>query len=80
MHHGSILIPWFFFTLMPKPFSSHFVNFKDLLTCFNRDILPMFMGDKVIENGTIFLPAGDGKSTFVSCRDFAATAANLRSG
>ncbi|MCE7071887.1 SDR family oxidoreductase [Dyadobacter sp. CY327] len=41
------------------------------------DVLPMFIGDKVIENGTIFLPAGDGKSTFVSRKDFAAAAANL---
>lgn len=41
------------------------------------DILPMFMGDKVIETGMIFLPAGDGKSSFVSRKDFAVAAANL---
>lgn len=41
------------------------------------DILPMFMGDKVIETGTIFLPAGDGKSSFVSRKDFGAAGANL---
>jgi NAD(P)H dehydrogenase (quinone) len=36
------------------------------------DILPMFMGDKVIETGTIFLPAGDGKSSYASRSDLAA--------
>lgn len=41
------------------------------------DILPMFMGDKVIETSTIFLPAGDGKSSFATRKDFAAAAANL---
>jgi NAD(P)H dehydrogenase (quinone) len=39
------------------------------------DILPMFMGDKVIETGTIFLPAGDGKSSYASREDLAAAGA-----
>ncbi len=39
------------------------------------DILPMFMGDKVIETGTIFLPAGDGKSSYASRADLAAAGA-----
>jgi NAD(P)H dehydrogenase (quinone) len=43
------------------------------------DILPMFMGDNVIETGTIFLPAGDGKSSYASRRDLAAAAAILLS-
>lgn len=41
------------------------------------DILPMFMGDKVIETGTIFLPAGNGKSSYASRRDLAAAGAIL---
>ena len=41
------------------------------------DILPMFMGDKVIETGTIFLPAADGKTSFASRSDLAAAAAIL---
>jgi NAD(P)H dehydrogenase (quinone) len=41
------------------------------------DILPMFMGDKVIETGTIFLPAGDGKASFASRNDLAAAGAIL---
>lgn len=36
------------------------------------DILPMFIGDKVLENGTIFLPAGEGKSAYASRNDMAA--------
>ena len=39
------------------------------------DILPMFMGDKVIETGTIFLPAGNGKSSYASRNDLAAAGA-----
>jgi NAD(P)H dehydrogenase (quinone) len=41
------------------------------------DILPMFMGNKVIETGTIFLPAGDGKASYASRSDLAAAAAML---
>lgn len=41
------------------------------------DILPMFMGDKVIETGTIFLPAGDGKASYTSRYDLAAAGAIL---
>jgi NAD(P)H dehydrogenase (quinone) len=39
------------------------------------DILPMFMGDKVIQTGTIFLPAGDGKSSYATRADLAAAGA-----
>jgi NAD(P)H dehydrogenase (quinone) len=35
------------------------------------DILPMFMGDNVIETGTIFLPAGAGKASYASRKDLA---------
>jgi NAD(P)H dehydrogenase (quinone) len=41
------------------------------------DILPMFMGDKVIETGTIFLPAGDGEASYASRNDLAAAGAIL---
>lgn len=41
------------------------------------DILPMFMGDKVIETKTIFLPAGEGKSSYASRGDLALAGANL---
>jgi NAD(P)H dehydrogenase (quinone) len=41
------------------------------------DILPMFMGDKVIESGKIVLPAGDGKVSFATRNDLAAAGAVL---
>lgn len=41
------------------------------------DILPMFMGEKVIETGSIFLPAGEGKSSYASRNDLAEAGANL---
>jgi NAD(P)H dehydrogenase (quinone) len=41
------------------------------------DILPMFIGDKVIETGTIFLPAEDGNSSYASRSDMAAAGAIL---
>jgi NAD(P)H dehydrogenase (quinone) len=37
----------------------------------------MFMGDKVIETGSIFLPANDGKFSFASRNDMAAAGAIL---
>jgi NAD(P)H dehydrogenase (quinone) len=40
------------------------------------DILPMFMGDKVLETG-IFLPAGDGKVSFATRKDMAVAASIL---
>ncbi|REA58031.1 SDR family NAD(P)-dependent oxidoreductase [Dyadobacter luteus] len=41
------------------------------------DILPMFMGDQVVAAGTIFLPAADGKTSFVSRQDLAVAGANI---
>lgn len=41
------------------------------------DILPMFIGDKIIETGTIFLPAADGKAAFASRKDMAEAGAIL---
>lgn len=47
-----------------------------LLNALYMDILPMFMGEKVLESG-IFLPAGDGKASFTTTRDLAEAAANI---
>ncbi|RXQ91501.1 SDR family oxidoreductase [Ancylomarina salipaludis] len=35
------------------------------------DMLPVFLGEKVIESGRIFFPAGDGKVAFVTRKDMA---------
>lgn len=43
------------------------------------DVLPMFMGEKVLETG-IFLLAGDGKASFATRLDMAEAAANILSG
>jgi NAD(P)H dehydrogenase (quinone) len=43
------------------------------------DVLPMFMGEKVLETG-IFLPAGDGNASFAPRLDMAEAAANILSG
>jgi NAD(P)H dehydrogenase (quinone) len=41
------------------------------------EMLPLFMGDKVLENGVIFQPAGDGKVSYASRIDMAEAAANI---
>jgi NAD(P)H dehydrogenase (quinone) len=43
------------------------------------DVLPMFLGDKVLETG-IFLPAGEGRVPFATRLDMAEAAANVLSG
>ncbi|OGH01226.1 MAG: hypothetical protein A2600_03815 [Candidatus Lambdaproteobacteria bacterium RIFOXYD1_FULL_56_27] len=44
------------------------------------DILPMFLGPQVLEQKTIFLPAGAGKGSFVSRKDLAEVGAHLLTG
>ncbi|WP_426278786.1 SDR family oxidoreductase [Chryseobacterium sp. S-02] len=41
------------------------------------DIIPQFIGDKVLETGTIYLPAGNGKTAFTLRSDMAEAAANI---
>lgn len=41
------------------------------------DMLPMFIGEKVLENGTIFLPAGDGKAAYATRVDMAEAGARV---
>jgi NAD(P)H dehydrogenase (quinone) len=41
------------------------------------DMLPIFIGDQVLETGVIFQPAGDGKASFALRADMAAAAANI---
>jgi NAD(P)H dehydrogenase (quinone) len=43
------------------------------------DVLPMFMGEKVLETG-IVLPAGNGKAAFTTRGDMAEAAANILAG
>lgn len=41
------------------------------------DILPMYIGEQVIERGMIYLPAGNGKTGFVTRKDMAEMAAAI---
>ncbi|HWV74720.1 MAG TPA: SDR family oxidoreductase, partial [Pseudosphingobacterium sp.] len=41
------------------------------------DIIPQFIGDKVLETGTIYLPAGNGKTAFTLRSDMAEAAAKV---
>jgi NAD(P)H dehydrogenase (quinone) len=43
------------------------------------DVLPMFLGDKVLETG-VYLPAGEGRVPFATRLDMAEAAANILSG
>lgn len=44
------------------------------------DMLPVFMGNKVLENGVIYQPAGEGKTAYVTRRDFAEAGAAVLTG
>ena len=41
------------------------------------DVLPMFLGQNVLQSGTIFLPAGDGRTSFASRQDMSVAGAKL---
>lgn len=41
------------------------------------DMLPIFMGEKVLETGTIYQPAGEGKAAFTLREDMAEVAAHI---
>lgn len=41
------------------------------------DVLPMFLGEKVLENKTIYFPAGQGKGAFAARADLAEATANI---
>lgn len=44
------------------------------------DIVPMFMGDQVLNSGVIFLPAGNGKASFTSRKDMASAGVAVLTG
>jgi len=44
------------------------------------DIMPMFMGDQVLNSGVIFLPAGNGKASFTSRADMASAGVAVLTG
>jgi NAD(P)H dehydrogenase (quinone) len=44
------------------------------------DVLPMFLGEQILETGVIFLPAGDGKAAFATRNDMATAGVEIISG
>lgn len=52
------------------------ISYTFLLNGLYSDVLPGFLGEKVLETG-VFLPAGNGKAAFTSRLDMAEAAANI---
>lgn len=44
------------------------------------DMLPIFMGDKLLETGVIYQPAGEGKTAYTTRKDFAEAGAAILTG
>jgi len=55
------------------------IPYTIMLNSLYADVLPMFMGEKVLETG-IYLPAGDGKTSFATRLDMAEAAASILAG
>jgi len=53
------------------------LNYTIMQNTVYMDMLPLFMGQKVIETGNIIYPAGEGKSAFATRKDMAEAAANI---
>jgi len=55
------------------------IPYTIMLNSLYADMLPIFVGEKVLETG-IFLPAGDGKTSFTTRLDMAEAAASILAG
>lgn len=53
------------------------ISYTILKNAIYMDMLPMFMGEHVLQTGVITQPAGDGKSAYASRNDMAEVAANI---
>ncbi|MFA8433257.1 MAG: SDR family oxidoreductase [Marinifilaceae bacterium] len=53
------------------------VNYTILKHNLYMDMLPLFIGDKVLETGLIYQPAGEGKAAFTLREDMAEVAAHI---
>ncbi|MDX2250361.1 MAG: SDR family oxidoreductase [Bacteroidia bacterium] len=53
------------------------LNYTILKHGLYMEMLPAFMGDKVLETGVIFLPSGEGKAAYTAREDMAEAAATL---
>lgn len=55
------------------------ISYTILKNNLYMDMLPVFISDKVMETGTIYLPAGEGKAAYVLRDDMAEVAAHILS-
>jgi len=55
------------------------ITYTILLNSLYADVLPMFLGEKVLETG-VYLPAGNGKAAFTTRLDMAEAAAAVLTG
>ena len=55
------------------------IPYTIMLNSLYADVLPMFIGEKVLETG-IFFPAGNGKTSFATRLDMAEAAASILTG
>lgn len=53
------------------------IPYTILKNALYTDLLPWFMGEDVLKNGEVFLPAGDGKTAFALRSDLAEAAARI---
>ena len=53
------------------------ISYTILKNAIYMDMLPMFMGEQVLQTGVIAQPAGNGKSAYASRNDIAEAAANI---
>ena len=53
------------------------ISYTILKNAIYMDMLPMFMGEQVLQTGVIAQPAGNGKSAYASRNDIAEVAANI---
>ena len=56
------------------------ITFTILRNNLYMDFVPMFIGDKVVEQGMVYIPAGDGKLACVLRSDMAEASANILAG
>ena len=56
------------------------ITYTILKNTIYADMLPIFIGEKILETGVIFQPAGEGKTPFALRTDMAEAAANILTG
>lgn len=53
------------------------VSYTILKHALYLNVVPMFIGDQVIENGSVYFPAGEGKAAYASRSEMAEAAVNI---